>query len=213
MKHFPEMTKALLAAFLVAGLSSGFAAGAEARGKDDSHGKHGKHGKNVRVVRMHPNGKGKQIVVRGIPHPTAVRSAVRVVQAHPQFGRVDFGVYRRGTVWVARPAAPRAFIVPRGRITVIRPVPIWTWVPARRGVSVNVRYQSHDVCGDLSYARLTPQYGCAFCDAGFTSYRAWERHARGCAGGHVHGRLAFESWDDGDLDYFRARLEVSKVFG
>ena len=201
MKHFPEKSKALLAAFLVAGLASGLAAGAEAKGR---------HGKDVRVVRVHPNGKAKATrVVRGIPHP----STVRVVQAHPQFGRVDFGVYRRGAVWMARPAAPRAFIVPRGRITVIQPVPIWAWTPVRSGVSVNVRYRSDDVCGDVHFSRLTPQYGCAFCDAGFASYRAWERHARGCARGHVHGRLAFETWDNGDLDYFRARLEVSKVFG
>lgn len=201
MKHFPVKTKALLAAFLVAGLMSGGTVTAEA---------HGSKGKDVRVVRAQPNGKwkAKKIVVRGIPHP----SALRVAQAHPQFGRVDFGVYRRGAVWVARPASSRAFIVRRGRVTVIQPVPVWSWTP-RRASSVNVRFRSGDACGDLHYSSVTPQYGCAFCDAAFASYGSWERHARGCSSGHVHGRLAFQAWDAGDLDYFYARLEISRVFG
>lgn len=201
MKHFPEQTKAWLAAFLVAGLSSGLAAGAEA---------HGRHERDARVVRVLPNGKVKAARVgRGIPHP----NSVRVVQAHPQFGRVDFGVYRRGAVWIARPAYPRAFVVPRGRVTVIRPVPVWAWSPARHDGWGHSGYPSGDACGVVEVAHLAPQYGCSFCDASFASYRAWKRHAYGCADGHVHGRLAFEMWGDGDLDYFRARLEVSKVFG
>ena len=200
MKHFPTKSKALLAAFLVAGLTGGAAVAADA---------HGNHDKDVRVVRTKQNGKTKKAVVRGIPHP----GTVRVVQAHPQFGRVDFGVYRRGTVWIARPAAPRAFVGRRGRVTVVRPVPIWSWAPARRGVSVNVHFRNDDACGAVRYSNLEPQYGCPFCDAGFASYGTWERHARGCSGGHVHGRVAFETWDAGDLDYFYARLELSRVFG
>ena len=197
MKHFSEQSKALLAAFLVVGLSSGLATGAQA------------HERNDRDGRVHRGSRAKGVAVRGIPHP----QALRVARVHPQFGRVDIGLYRRGSVWIARPAAPRAFVVRRGRVTIVRPVPIWNGIPAHRRVSVDVRYRSDDDCAAFNYWRLTPDYGCAFCEESFPSYGDWERHSRGCAHDEIRGRASFQSWDADDLDYFQAQLEVSHVFG
>ena len=200
MKHFPESTQALLAVLLVAGMSGALAVAAQAGGG---------HGRGECGVMVEPTSQTRVIAVRGVPHPRAVRYA----RIHPQFGRVDFGLYRRGRVWVARPIATSCFVVRRGRVTVVRPVPVWVWASPRQGVSVNVRFRSENACAVAAWTSADPEYGCALCGESFSSYRGWERHTRGCARDEFHGHVAFESWDPVDLDYFRFRLDVSGLQG
>jgi hypothetical protein len=135
------------------------------------------------------------------------------VAPHPRYGRLDFGLYRWGSAWHARPAAMRSFVVRRGRVVVVRPVPVWSCAPAPSGVAGAIRIRSGNTTLALALGKSDPEYGCPFCGRSFASYGRWKSHARGCGEDEVHGRVAFESWDEDDLAYFRARLELSGVTG
>ncbi len=200
MKHTPRGTRALLAALLVAGAGTAAAGVAEAGGA---------YYETARVFQAGHGRKARVVVVKPRYRPRAVRYAV----IHPWYGRVDFGLYRHGRVWIARPAAVRPFVTRRARVVVVRPVPMWTWAPVRPGIAGSLCVRDGNTSAAFAWADATPAYGCAFCGESFDDYGDWEEHSAGCAHDEFDGQVSFESWGQEDLDYFRLRLQVSGLLG
>lgn len=209
MKLTHGIAKVALAALLVAG--AGFTAGVSRADDDDDrrgwkHGDRGWDDYDRRGCDDDCNGGRKHKHRR-----SAYRDACDVF--HPRYGHVRFGMYRRGHGWYARPTVMGTFVTRRARVIVVRPVPVWACAPSRSGVAASIRFRDGNTSLALHIADHDPRFGCSLCGESFDSYGRWERHSRACARDDFRGALAFESWDDDDLEYFRAQLELSGFNG
>lgn len=209
MKSMHGFAKVALAALLVAG--AGMAADvAQADGKRHRS-EHGDHDGNDDGRYGWDDDGCRTVVVKQKHRHARYRNACEV--PHPRYGRVNFGLYRRGSAWYACPTTRSPFVTRRARVIVVRPVPVWACAPSRSGVAASILFRDGNTSLALAFADRDPQFGCSLCGENFGSYGRWERHSRGCAGGEFRGAVVFESWDDEDLDYFRARLETSGLSG
>ena len=167
---------------------------------------HAKRSRNQQpvIVEYAEASHGKKIRRRGYRRYRRHRAA-----RHHRYGHLHYNVHRHSQRVFVRPAYSRSFIVYRPRYIVVRPVPVWSYPRYGRRVALRVAARFGGVGLDWYVDERQPLYGCPFDDAYFDDHDDWAEHVTDCRYRGSRRRVIVRSWDDGDIDYFRARARIA----